>query len=170
MKHIITIILLLGLQVASFAQITPSVYVGMGTGTNLGATNGVGTEIRYKMVSANAAVGTAWIKDNGRHHPESHSPFGWDVGLKVYPIKGWFLGANYGVISGGSGTCKDCSEGELLFTKQWGFSFTTGYRWRFYKGLYGMGFVGLTDKKEINSFFPRFGLLIGWDFLRKESK
>ena len=169
MKHIIAIILLFGLQAAAFAQIVPSVYVGMGTGTNLGGTSGIGTEIRYKMVSVNTAVGTAWIKDKG-HHPDSQSPLGLDLGLKVYPIKGWFLGANYGVISEGSGTCEDCSDGELLFKKRWGFSFTTGYRWRFYKGLYGMGFVGLTDKKGINSIFPRFGLVVGWDFLKKESK
>ena len=105
MKHIITIILLLGLQVAAFAQLTPSVYVGVGTGTNLGATNGVGTGIRYKKVSANAAVCPMW-KLSKSHHPDSESPFGWDVGLKVYPVKGWFLGANYGVVSGGSGTCE----------------------------------------------------------------
>ncbi|MBQ1668247.1 MAG: hypothetical protein II063_09765 [Prevotella sp.] len=167
MKHIITMTVLLCLQVAAFAQITPSVYVGVGTGTNLGGTGGVGTEIRYKMVSVNAAVGTAWIKENG-HHLDSQSPLGWDVGLKVYPIKGWFLGVNYGVISEGS--YKDISSGESVFSKQWGFSFTTGYHWCFYKGLYGMGFIGLTDKIGINSFFPRFGLLIGWDFLKKKTK
>ena len=170
MKKMILIMALLCLQAAAFAQFTPSVYAGVGTGTNLGATGGIGTEIRFKMVSANVAVGSAWIIDNGHHHPDSESPFGWDVGLKVYPVKGWFLGANYGVISEGSGTCKECSEGELLFKKQWGFSFTTGYRWRFYKGLYGMGFVGMTDKKGINSFFPRFGFIVGWDFLKKETK
>ncbi|MGP1447899.1 MAG: hypothetical protein ACTTKO_10340 [Candidatus Limimorpha sp.] len=166
MKHIITIVLLLGLQVAAFAQLTPSVYVGAGTGTNLGGNIGVGSEIRYKMVSVNAAVCPIW-KLSKSHHPDSESPFGWDVGLKVYPVKGWFLGANYGVISEGSGSCEGCSDGELLFKKQWGFSFTTGYRWRFYKGLYGMGFVGVTDKKGINSFFPRFGLLIGYDIKHK---
>ena len=149
----------------AMAQITPSVYVGLGTGTNLGGNIGVGSEIRYKMVSVNAAVCPAW-KLSKNHHPDSESPFGWDVGLKVYPIKGWFLGVNYGVISEGS--YKDISTGESVFSKQWGFSFITGYRWRFYKGLYGMGFAGLTDKKGINSFFPRFGFILGWDFLTKE--
>ena len=87
MKHIITIVLLLGLQVAAFAQLTPSVYVGAGTGTNLGGNIGVGSEIRYKMVSVNAAVCPIW-KLSKSHHPDSESPFGWDVGLKVYPVKG----------------------------------------------------------------------------------
>ena len=169
MKKMILIMALLCLQAAAFAQFTPSVYAGVGTGTNVGGHIGVGSEIRYKIVSVNAAVCPVW-KLSKNHHPDSESPFGWDVGLKVYPIKGWFLGANYGVISEGSGTCIECSEEELLFKKQWGFSFTTGYRWRFYKGLYGMGFVGMTDKKGINSFFPRFGFIVGWDFLKKETK
>ena len=163
MKHIIIMTVLLCLQVAAFAQITTSVYTGVGTGTNLGGNIGVGSEIRYKIVSVNAAVCPAW-KSSKSHHPDSESLFGWDVGLKVYPIKGWFLGVNYGVISEGS--YKDISTGQSVFSKQWGFSFTTGYRWCFYKGLYGMGFAGLTDKKGINTFFPRLGFVLGWDFMK----
>ena len=64
----------------------------------------------------------------------------------------------------------DYVTGQSVFSKQWGFSFTTGYRWRFYKGLYGMGFAGLTDKKGINSFFPRFGFALGWDLLKQQKK
>ena len=39
------------------AQITPSVYAGFGNYTNLGGMVGIGTEIRYKFISVNAAIG-----------------------------------------------------------------------------------------------------------------
>ena len=39
------------------AQITPSVYAGLGNYTNLGGMVGIGTEIQYKFVSVNAAIG-----------------------------------------------------------------------------------------------------------------
>lgn len=57
MKYIITMIALLCLQVVSFAPITPSVYTGTGLSTNLGGKVGIGVEVQYKKVSANAAIG-----------------------------------------------------------------------------------------------------------------
>ena len=47
--------LLFSLQ--TMAQIKPSVYAGFGNYTNLGGMVGIGTEIQYKFVSVNAAIG-----------------------------------------------------------------------------------------------------------------
>jgi hypothetical protein len=173
MKHIITMTVLLCLQVAAFAQITPSVYVGIGSGANLGGDIGIGTEVKYQFVSANAAIGT-WAQ-KFPEHTGAKSRLGYDVGLKVYPIKGWFLGVNYGVMNEALYT-EHSPEG-WHFQKEYGFSFTTGYRWHFYKGLYGLAYVGITESKEVNKptvmgmqmFIPRLGLVFGWDFLTKDN-
>ena len=82
MKRIVLILLLFVLQISAFAQITPSVYAGFGMCTNLGGSIGIGTEMKYKFVSVNAAVGS-W---GGRMpaHTGSQSPFGFDVGFLRY--------------------------------------------------------------------------------------
>lgn len=172
MKKIIIIIALLCIQVAAFAQITPSVYAGVGMGTNLGGGVGIGTEMKYKFISFNAAVG-CW----GKKLPEHTGPqiqLGYDVGFKVYPIKGWFLGVNYGIMS--EPLYIEDASGSMNLQNVQGFSFSTGYRLRFYKGLYGMAYLGITDSKKINKpvilgkqmAIPRFGFIVGWDFLKKE--
>ncbi len=172
MKRIAIIIMILGFQVAAFAQITPSVYTGFGMCTNLGGSIGIGTEMKYKFISVNAAVGS-WAGKLPAH-TGLQSPFGFDVGLKVYPIKGWFLGVNYGIMNEALYT-EHSSEG-WHFQKDCGFSFTTGCRWSFYKGLYGLVYVGVTESKDVNSpnvmgmqmFIPRFGFILGWDFLKQK--
>jgi len=40
----------------TYSQITHSIYTWIGLGTNLGGPIGVGSEIRYKMVSLNCSV------------------------------------------------------------------------------------------------------------------
>ena len=170
MKKMILIVALLCLQVAAFAQFTPSVYAGVGTGTNLGGGVGIGTEMQYKFVSANAAVGCWWNKLPEHKGPQIQP--GFDVGLKVYPLKWWFLGVNYGIMNEPL-YIDDPSEG-LHLQNSIGFSFTTGCRIRFYKGLYGMAYIGFTDSKKINQptilgkqmSLPRFGFIVGWDFLK----
>ncbi len=175
MKRIITIVLLLGLQVAAFAQITPSVYTGYGMGTNLGGLVGIGTEVRYKRISANAAIGGSYF--TGYEHVKligDHPNLGFDVGIKCYVIKGLFAGVNYGLVDK-----HHRSTGEFKVRRVedvMAFSFTIGYKQNIYKGLYGMGYLGFTDSKNINKpiilgkqmSMPRFGFILGWDFLEKE--
>ncbi len=153
---------------------TPSVYAGVGTGTNLGGDIGIGMEVKYQLISANAAIGI-WAQ-KFPEHTGAQSRLGYDVGMKVYPLKWWFLGVNYGVMNEALYT-ENSPEG-WHFQKDEGFSFTTGLRLRFYKGLYGMAYLGITESKEVNEpkiigkqmFFPRFGFIVGWDFLKNTQK
>ena len=168
MRYITTLILLIGLQMNTFSQITPSIYAGLGRGTNLGGTLGIGTELRYKMVSLNCAIGS-WI-DEFPSHTGAQSRFDYDLGLKIYSKYGLFLGTNYGII----GEALYTKEGQdiMHFEKTHGFSFTLGYRRNIYKNVFGMVYIGLTSNKNENTFtlfddktfFPRLGVIVGYDF------
>ena len=154
----------------AMAQITPSVYAGVGNYTNLGGAVGIGTEVRYKFFSANAAIGGRPYSIFKDYETVGDNPYlGFDVGLKCYFYKGLFGGVNYGVI--GKYRKKE-SEEVFRIENCNGFSFTLGYKWNFYKSLYGMTYVGITTEKDANRFFnlvlPRFGFILGWDFLKKE--
>ena len=72
----------------AIAQITPSVYAGMGNYTNLGGTVGIGTEIRYKFISANAAIGTAYYHRafDGLEIVGSNPWLGFDVGVQIVSL------------------------------------------------------------------------------------
>ena len=94
MRYITTLILFTILQLNIFSQITPSIYAGLGMGTNLGGAVGIGTEIRYKIVSFNCAIGS-WI-DEFPSHTGAQSRFDYDLGLKLYSKYDLFLGVNYG--------------------------------------------------------------------------
>ena len=80
------------------AQITPSVYAGLGNYTNLGGMFGIGTEIQYKFVSVNAAIGYDGCNQAFFHKGHyagmervGDNPFiGFDVGVKCYFYKGFF--------------------------------------------------------------------------------
>ena len=142
----------------AIAQITPSVYAGMGNYTNLGGTVGIGTEIRYKFISANAAMEIVG----------SNPWLGFDVGVKGYVYKGLFCGVNYGVL----GKYRYMETQDRVRVRDlYGFSFTAGYKWNFYKGIYGMAYAGWTSNKDANNFFgdfggylPRMGITLGYDF------
>ena len=171
MRYITTLILFMVLQLNVFSQITPSIYAGLGMGTNLGGAVGIGTEIRYKIVSFNCAIGS-WI-DEFPSHTGAQSRFDYDLGLKLHSKYGLFLGANYGIIGEALYT-KD--EQDLMhFEKTHGFSFTIGYRRNIYKNIFGMAYIGLTSNKKENtlaifenkSFIPRFGIIFGYDFMKK---
>lgn len=152
------------------AQIKPSVYAGWGNYTNLGGTVGIGTEIRYKSFSANAAIGSTFY--NGAFKDVEtigDNPYlGFDVGLKCYFIKGFFGGVNYGLL--GRYRIAETQK-RVKLENFYSFSFTLGYKWHFYKGLYGMTYLGTTSNKDANNwlgdfdgFEPRLGLTLGYEF------
>lgn len=148
------------------AQITPSVYLGVGGFTNLGGGIGVGTEVQYKCFSVNAALGAAYFRGSHEKEYVGDNPYlGYDFGLKCYVYKGLFGGVNYGVL------LKDHIAEDQNVTRvenRNGFTFSLGYKLPFGNGFYGMAYVGMTSDKYANRFFnsvmPRFGLIVGRSF------
>jgi hypothetical protein len=171
MRYFTTLILLICLQFNTFSQITPSIYTGIGMGTNLGGAVGIGSEIRYKIVSFNCAIGS-WI-DEFPSHTGAQSRFDYDLGLKLYSKYGLFLGTNYGII--GEALYTKDGQDMMHFEKTHGFSFTLGYRRSIFNNIFGMAYIGLTSNKKENtlaifddkSFIPRLGIIFGYDFKKK---
>lgn len=160
--------LLFSLQ--AMAQIKPSVYAGWGNYTNLGGTVGIGTEIRYQFISVNAALGTAYTYRafDGLEIVSGNPRLGFDFGVKGYVFKGLFVGVNYGVL--GKYRYMETQD-RVRIRDLCGFSFTAGYKWNFYKGLYGTIYAGTTSSKDANNFLGdlggkqlRAGILLGYDF------
>ena len=160
---------------SAMAQIQPSVYAGIGNYTNLGGTVGIGAELRYKFVSVNAAIGTtiygkafyekAFV---GMEIVGGNPWLGFDFGLKGYVYKGLFAGVNYGVLGK---TRYMETQDRVRIRNLYGFSFTVGYKWHYYKGIFGMVYAGTTSSKKANNWLgelggvePRFGLQLGYDF------
>ena len=155
---------------SAMAQITPSVYVGAGNYTNLGGTVGIGTELRYKFISVNAAVGTAYYRGafDGLEIVNGNPWLGFDFGLKGFIFKGLFAGVNYGVL--GKYRYMETQD-RVRVRNLYGYSFTVGYKWHYYKGIYGMAYAGWTSSKKANTWLgelggiePRIGLQLGYDF------
>lgn len=167
-KKITIICCLLFFQVTAIAQITPSVYVGGGLNTNLGGRIGIGTEVQYKNISVNAAIGGSFFQKPENHEYVGDNPYlGFDVGVKYYFYKGLFGGVNYGVL----GKDHDTTEVPNVYNVEncYGFSFTVGYKLTFLKRFYGMTYLGITSREEVNRFFgaifPRFGLILGYNLI-----
>lgn len=169
-KLFFALVLILMGSLSAKAQITPSVYAGWGNYTNLGGTVGIGTELRYKFISVNAAIGTAYTYRafDGLEIVSGNPWLGFDVGLKGYVYKGLFVGVNYGVL--GKYRYME-TQNRVRVRDLCGFSFTAGYKWNFYKGLYGTIYAGTTSSKDANNFLGdlegrqlRAGILLGYDF------
>lgn len=172
---IIALVLILMGSLSAMAQIKPSVYVGAGNYTNLGGTVGIGTEVRYQFLSVSAAIGnTIYGKAfyekafEGMEIVSGNPWLGFDFGLKGYVYKGLFAGVNYGVLGK---TRYMETQDRVRIGNLYGFSFTVGYKWHYYKGIYGMVYAGTTSSKKANSWLgefggiePRFGLQLGYDF------
>jgi hypothetical protein len=156
----------------TIAQITPSVYTGIGTGTNLGGMVGIGGEIQYKFFSLNAAVGIALDEQIPQSHTGDKSIFDYDFGIKLHSKIGIFGGVNYGLIDAVLSTKR--GQDVLHLKKTHGFSYTVGYKHTIYKHIYGLTYLGLTSNKDANrmfppffdkrGFLPRMGLIIGYEF------
>ena len=155
----------------ALAQIEPSMYVGIGNYTNLGGTVGIGTELRYKFISVNAAIGTTYYPKKafeGLEIVKGNPWLGFDVGLKGYVYKGLFAGVNYGVL--GKYRLMETQD-RVRVRNLYGFSFTVGYKWHYYKGIFGTAYAGWTSSKDANNFLgdlggyiPRVGITLGYDF------
>jgi len=155
-----------------FSQVKPSFYAGWGTCTNLGGVLGFGTEVKYKLLSLNAAVGVGHGLESGIIFTERK--YGVDIGVKIYSKNNFFGGINYGYIT--TREIDDEIPGWFTFsfkTKEYyGFSISAGYRVTIYKHLYGMGYLGVAsdyltfmpEKERERVFIPRFGLIIGYEF------
>jgi len=144
--------------------LAPSIYIGTGLGTNLGGTVGVGVEIRIDTLFSFSAAGGKW-----------RDLYGFDAGIKYYPCrKGLFLGLNYGVIEEAMWTEYLYGQPVTHVEKNYGFSFTAGYRFAIVHGAYLSGFLGITADDEANTvrvfersgFIPRFGVMLGYEFNR----
>ena len=170
-KLFFALVLILMGGLSAKAQITPSLYVGWGNYTNLGGTIGIGTEIRYKFISVNAAIGTIYYPSKAFENLEivgGNPWFGFDFGVKGYVYKGLFAGVNYGVL--GKYRYMETQD-RVRVRNLYGFSFTVGYKWHYYKGIFGMVYVGTTSSKKANNWLgefggiePRLGIQLGYDF------
>lgn len=169
-KKYLFFFLLVSLSSLTYSQLKPSVYAGIGLGTNLGGTVGIGSEIKYKFISFNAAVGS-WLGEFPEHTGDK-SRLDYDFGIKVYPYKGLFLGVNYGLL--GSALYSKQNQSLLHFEKTRGFSFTLGYKQSVYKNTFIMAYFGTTTNKMENTlnlgdnsgFLPRLGIILGYDFIK----
>jgi hypothetical protein len=151
-------------------SLSSSIYIGTATGTNVGGAVGIGVEIMLnKYFSGNLAIGSV--------HPilkeeVDKSKFDFDIGIKFYPIKYFFIGINYGLIDGiYSETAYSNGTTNTYYKETRGFSFSIGGKTPGYKKFYLSGFIGITDSEEANhglriiednSITPRLGILLGY--------
>ena len=158
-KKVITIVacLLLLANTKTFSQIKPSLYTGIGLGTNLGSVVGIGAEIKYDWISFNVAAGPGILA--------KHSLL-YDVGVKLHSKYKFFGGINYGFVRTG-GLLLDPDKHDY-----YGFTFSLGYRFTIYRHFYGMGYLGATSdylafmskEKREHAIIPRIGFIIGYEF------
>lgn len=157
----------LSARTAGAQSVAPSLYVGLGTGTNLGGTLGLGVELPVaRHVAASAAIGI-W-PEALEERIFAGRAFDFDVGLKVYPLNRWFFtGLNYGIIHA---EIRD-SDGIPKLQKRRGLTFSLGLRTRVFHKFYVSSFAGVTSDGEANhftvfdrrTFMPHMGLMIGYE-------
>ncbi|MDX9696959.1 MAG: hypothetical protein RBT49_14305 [Bacteroidales bacterium] len=148
-------------------NLEPSVYLGIGNGTNLGGFYGLGSEVGVnKFLSFNGSFGIIPpIND------ESTTEYGFDLGLKIYPIKYFFLGINYGTLLGIDYFNGD--KDEYVYENQQALSFTLGLKSPDFKNAFLSVFFGTTSKPELNNYGPwvydfRMGVILGYIFKKSE--
>ena len=117
----------------------PSLYVGIGNGTNLGGALGVGMEVPFRLgngghLALNLAGGFL-PREQDAYDP---SRFDFDVGVKLYPLpkQQVFVGLNYGLYR------VNDSEVFLFFSKDRTISLSAGWRIPLRKSFYLNGYVG----------------------------
>jgi len=159
MKILVTVLMMFSyLDAEESDNFVPSVYFGIGLGTNIGGIYGIGSELKLKKYfSINFAVGSNPYEtdiDSDNINEES-SRAGVDFGMKFYPLKYVYLGLNYGSIL----------EGEYAL------SFTVGVRTASINNLYLSGYFGTTSSNSANNieigestFIPRVGGMLGYEF------
>ena len=138
----------------------PSVYLGFGMGTNIGGLIGAGSELKLnKYFSTNLAIGTA-----GKIGSEI--VYGFDIGIKAYPINFIFLGLNYGLV--------DAESSNGVYSEIYALSITAGLRTINFENIYYSIYTGTTTDPKANKgycgslenscFGPRFGIMVGYEF------
>lgn len=169
--YLLVLVLCGGLGTPLYAQaVHPSLYLGLGSGTNLGGTAGAGVEVRIGgYLSANLAAGV-W-PEALRQDRLDGSPFDFDLGAKLYPFRRWlFLGLNYGLIHSALYTSFETQ----VFEKTRGFTLSLGLRMPAYRRGYLSGYIGVTDDADANhirvfdrrDFMPHLGLMLGYELQR----
>lgn len=159
----------LSARTAGAQTVSPSLYVGLGTGTNLGGTVGLGIELRMgRHLATSAAVGI-WPEALGERDFAGRA-FDFDVGVKVYPMSRWvFTGLNYGIIHA---EIRDSpSDGNAMLRKRRGLTISLGGRTPEFHRFYAAGYVGVTSDGKANhftvfdrrTFMPHMGMMIGYE-------
>ena len=167
MKKAFIIVIVLLFSVNVFSQIIPSIYTGLSTGTNLGGEAGIGAEFRYKFISVNIAMGMGI--ESFPENTMNTGRFGVDAGIKLYVVKGLFVGFNYGSISS---YVNQIDVDQYYFEKVYGFSYTLGYKQKILKKYFIQAFAGFSSDRDVNYvvfifdkvFVPRGGVLLGYKF------
>ncbi len=156
----------------SYSQVRHSLYIGTGFNTNLGGEIGIGTELHFKKVSFNLALGASLPKEDLSSVTGEQSRFDYDIGLKLHLFHNFHFGLNYGLIAARLYT-KGGQE-KLHFEKNHGFSYTVVYRQDFFKHFNWLIYFGITSKSEENYwqvfringskkyFAPRLGFLLAY--------
>ena len=124
-------------QAQPYSAQRASLYVGAGSGTNLGGTVGIGFEMPFHLGSGehlalNVAGGFS-PRARGKHDP---SRFDFDVGAKLYPLakRQVFVGVNYGLYR--------FNESLLLASKHRTLSLVAGWRVPLQQRFYVSGYIG----------------------------
>ena len=174
--NIYIVILLILLPFVSFSlnaqELSNSVYFGAANGTNIGGSIGLGTEFFInEYFSGSIALGSIHftLKED-----VDKSKFDFDIGLKFYPYKYFFIGINYGFIDYEYSAYgyADGSE-DVSFSETRAFSFIIGARSPNFKNMYLSSFIGITSDNDANHSLkisgdelitPRLGILIGYCF------
>lgn len=180
MKRIMLILLIISTSIFSqvSSKIEPSIYVGLGLGTNIGGAIGVGTEVKFlKYFSANIALGSIHLIFEKEVET---SKFDFDLGIKYYPFKYFFVGVNYGFIDYEYIRIHDetgliFNEDTEIYNETRGISLTLGFRTADFNNLYLSGYLGTTTDPDVNCSdangfldgsicMPRIGIMLGYEF------
>jgi hypothetical protein len=138
------------------AQITPSVYTGMGIVANLSSVLKLGGEVKSNLFSFDVAV--CYIENAGlfRAKPKDNMRLDYDLGMRIHSKIGVFGGINYGYLEGPYRIIDSEEYGKIH-----GFSLSVGYRRTIYKHFYGLVDLGFTStkgrEKYISEGFHLFG-------------
>lgn len=159
-KFVISYLILL-LPAMAYSQGNTTIYIGLGSGTNIGGVVGVGIEHYVsEYLSFSGAIGTFNIRSKPKDITFSDR-LSYDLGAKVYPLRWFFIGANYGFLDFEyeKYTVYDGDEVTYSyrnFEKYFGFSFTFGFKVEFLDRISLSAYYGTTPYEERNCLGPKF--------------
>ncbi|HQO10311.1 MAG TPA: hypothetical protein PLK90_09670 [Clostridiales bacterium] len=146
-----------------FSNWEPSAYLCFSNGTNAGGYYGAGSEVKLNKFSVNCAIGIDKVGDDDVIRSD------FDLGLKFYLNKNFYLGVNYGFLLG----YYDSDIALEDYKEVRDFSFTLGFRTNVYHKFYISSFIGTTVNSKANEkrvlaggttyTMPRIGIMLGYD-------